>query len=308
MTEEEAKIFGSAMCLPEEMAEATDFVAEEAINVDFSKPLPSSFSLGKWIYKTSNQWSLGACTSLWTSHSVQVLAVRKNWIEPTDSNIITIKRKDLWKKMWHDTEKYDGWDYVETAVRTALKEWIICEEDWKTYKFDWYAHWTWDSSEYDKDINEIKHYIYNNNPIVWCIRWDSNMWREMTKWEIVTNPKTTTGWHCIALVGYDESGFWFINSWTPNDWKGLKSRFHVTYDMMKKLSAKFNFRYWVLYNKEDERKSPEYLKRKNAALVILQYLKKAYDGEPQEVKEAIVILSKALRKNYSELNSELPIK
>lgn len=295
------------LTLPEDFVEATDFKAEEAIKIDFNAKLPASLSLGKWIYKTANQWSLWSCTSLWTTHSAQILAVRKNWVEPTNWNIITLIWKDLWKKMWHDTEKYDGWDYVETAVRTALHEWILCEEDWKVYKFDWYAHWTWDSSEYDKDINEIKHYLYNNNPIVWCVRWDTNMRREMVKWEIITNPKTTTQWHCIALVWYDESGFWFINSWSANDAEKRKSRFHVTYDMMKKLASKFNFRYWVLYNKEDAAKDPEYLKRKNSMLVILQYLKKTYNQEPQEVKDAIVGFSQKIRKAYPEINQDLPL-
>jgi hypothetical protein len=41
--------------LPEDMAEATDFQAEEAIKIDKTIKLPSSYSLGKWIYKTSNQ-------------------------------------------------------------------------------------------------------------------------------------------------------------------------------------------------------------------------------------------------------------
>jgi hypothetical protein len=43
------------LTLPEDMVEATDFKAEDAIKLDMSVKLPEFFSLGKWIYKTSNQ-------------------------------------------------------------------------------------------------------------------------------------------------------------------------------------------------------------------------------------------------------------
>ncbi len=76
---------------------------------------------------------------------------------------------------------------------------------------------------------------------------------------------------------------------------------------MKKLSAKFNRRYWVLYIKEDANKDPEYLKRKNRALVVLQALKKIYPEENVKVKVWIETLSKALRSTYPELNDELPL-
>lgn len=306
-TDEQLKAFEWCLTLPAEFVEATDFKAEEAIKVDFNKSIPASFSLWKWIYKTSNQWALWSCTAMGTTHWVQILIVQKNWKEPTDSNIFTPEWKDLWGKMWHSTEKYDGWDYVETAVRTAFKQGIYISENWTLAKFDGYAYWDWDSSEYDKDINMMKHYLYEWHPIVWCVRWDSQMWREMTKWEIVSNPKSPTWWHCIALVWYDESWFWFINSWSPNDANKRKSRFHVSYDMMKKLWPKFNFRYWILYVNEDAKIDPEYLKRKNWALVVLQYFKKVYDNEPIQVKDAIVVLSKALRDVYPEINKELPL-
>ena len=55
LTDEEVRAYEGALTLPEDMAEATDFKAEEAIKLDKSVKLPESFSLGKWIYKTSNQ-------------------------------------------------------------------------------------------------------------------------------------------------------------------------------------------------------------------------------------------------------------
>lgn len=59
--------------------------------------------------------------------------------------------------------------------------------------------------------------------------------------------------------------------------------------------------------KEDEAKSAEYLKLKNANLVVLQALKKYYDQEPNSVRQAIVTLSQAMRKEFPELNEEIPL-
>lgn len=304
LTEEDVRAIEWALTLPEDMAEATDFEASEAIKINKNVKLPSSFSLWKWIYKTSNQWNLWACTSLGTSHWVQILNVKKGWIEPTTKNIITPKRKDLWAKMWHSTTQYDWGDYVEKAVSTALKEWILIEENWELARFDAYATDSWDRN--DASIEMMKRYLYAWCPIVWSIRWNKQTWTEMTKWQITTTDYTPTWWHCIALVWRDESWMRFVNSWSTNDWKWLKSRFHIPYNVMKQLWSKLNYRYWVLYIKEDAKLDPEYLKRKNTAKLVLEVLKKQYNWEPQKVKEAIVILSSALRNAYPELNKELP--
>lgn len=305
LTEEEIRAFEGALTLPEDMAEATDFEATEAIKVDYSVKLPEFFSLWKWIYKTSNQGSLGACTSLGTTHGVQILQVKKGGVEPTTKNIITPQWRDLWAKMWHSTTKYDGWDYVEKAVNTALKEWILIEENWQLAKFDAYATWDWDRT--DKTIDLMKRYLYQGCPIIWCVRWDKTTWNEMSAWEVKTVPTTPTGWHCIALVGWDANGFWFVNSWTPNDDKKLKSRFYISFKTLKAFGSKFNYRYWVLYIKEDAKKDPEYLKLKNINLTVLQVLKKYYNQEPNSVKQAIVTLSQAMRKEFPELNEDLPL-
>lgn len=305
LTEEDIRAIEWALTLPEDMAEATDFDATEAIKLDMSVKLPEFFSLGKWIYKTSNQWSLGACTSLWTTHWVQILNVKKNWVEPTDKNIITPDWKDLWGKMWHSTTKYDGWDYVEKAVNTALKEWIYIQENWELAKFDAYATWAW--NRLDIDIDLMKRYLYAWCPIVWCVRWDKTTWNEMSAWEVKTVPASPTWGHCIALVGWDAWGFWFVNSWTPNDDRKLKSRFYISFKTLKAFGSKFNYRYWVLYIKEDAKKDPEYLKLKNINLTVLQALKKYYNDEPSSVKQAIVTLSQAMRKEFPELNEDLPL-
>lgn len=307
LTEEELRAYWSALTLPEDMAEATDFIAEEAIKLDLSIKLPEFFSLWEWIYETSNQWAIGSCTAMWTSHATQILNVKKWWIKPTNSNILTPDWKDLWSKMWHSTTKYDGWDYVEKAVSTALKEWILVKEDGSLAKFDGYAYGEWErKNNYNDSIDMMKRYIYNWNPIVWCVRWAKVTWNEMSAGEVKTSDYSATGWHCIALVGWDANGFWFINSRSPNDANKRKSRFYISFDVMRKLDSKFNYRYRVLYIKQDAKKDPEYLKRKNSALLVLQALKKTYNSEPADVQNAIVVLSNSLRKAYPEINTELP--
>ena len=291
------------LTLPEDMAEATDFKAEEAIELDYSVKLPEFFSLWEWIYETSNQWSLGSCTAMWTSHSTQILNVKKWWVKPTNKNIITPDRHDLRSKMWHSTTVYDGWDYVEKAVSTALKQWIKTVEKWDEVKFDWYATQDWTKD--DAWLELMKRYLYKWCPIVWCVRWDKKMWNEMSAWEVKTVPTQPTGWHCIALVWWDAHWFWFINSWNPNDANKRKSRFYVSNAIMKKLN--FNFRYWILYIKEDAKLDPAYLKLKNVNLVVLQALKKYYNDEPTSVQQAIVTLSQAIRKEFPEINKDLPL-
>lgn len=69
-----------------------------------------------------------------------------------------------------------------------------------------------------------------------------------------------------------------------------------------------NWRYRPLFKKEQAKKDPEYIKRKNTAVLVLSVLKKQYDNEPAAVKEAIVKLSQEYRKAYSEINEELPLK
>jgi len=291
------------LTLPEDMAEATDFKAEEAVELDYSIKLPEFFSLGEWIYETSNQWSLGSCTAMWTSHSTQILNVKKLWVKPTNKNILTPDRHDLWGKMWHSTTSYDGWDYVEKAVSTALKQWIKTVEKWDLVKFDWYATQDWTKD--DKWLELLKRYIYKWCPIVWCVKGDKKMRNEMSAWEVKTVPTEPTSWHCIALVWWDKNWFWFINSWRPNDANKRKSRFYVSNSIMKKL--KFNYRYWVLYIKEDAKIDPERLKKINVYTAVLEVLKKYYNTEASNVQQWVVSLSQALRKEYPEINKKLPL-
>lgn len=306
LTEEELNAMQSALTLPSDLAEATDFEASEAVELDMKIKLPDFFSLGEWIYETQNQWSIWSCTAMGTSHSTQILLVKKDWIKPTTNNIYTPDWKDLWRKMWHNPEKYEWGDYVEKAVETALKEWILVKETGKVWKFDAYAvdyRRKWE----DDVIDKMKRYLYKWCPIVWCVRWNSTTWNEMKQGEVKTVPTSDTGGHCIALVGWWANWFWFINSWAPNDSDKRKSRFFISFDTMRKMSTRFNWRYWVLYNKEEAKLDPEYLKRKNRAGEVIKELKKIYAEEGSEIKNAIGALSKLLRARFPELNKEVPV-
>jgi hypothetical protein len=52
---------------------------------------------------------------------------------------------------------------------------------------------------------------------------------------------------------------------------------------MKKIA--FNWRYWILYIKEDAKIDPERLKKINVYTVVLETLKKYYNEESPAVKQ-----------------------
>lgn len=295
------------LTLPKDMCDERDYKAEEAIKIDPQRELPETFSLGKWIWKTNYQWSIGSCTANSTSHGVQVLAVAKWGTLPQDDNIVTPDWKDLWKKMGHNPEKYEGWDYVEKAVETAYKEWILCTENWSLIKFDAYCTMNWDGS--DQCIDMMKRYLFNTNPIIWCMQGNQSVWKQLsdgqlTKWIKLWD---STWWHAVCLVGWDKQWFRFVNSRLTNDWLKRKSRFHVPYNVLKTYRTMWNWRMWILYSKWDAFKDPDYLRRKWQALIILKALRKIYDEESRPIKNKIVDLSVALRDEYPELNDEYPV-
>lgn len=295
------------LALPKEMVDMRDFKAEEAIKVNMDVELPESFSLGKWIRETNYQWSIWSCTANSTSHWVQILAVAK-WGEiPLDRNIITPNWKDLWSKMWHNPEKYDGGDYVERAVDIALKEGICALENWDLIKFDAYCTMDWDGTS--KCIDMMKRYLYQTNPIIRCMRGDKSIWNQLSFGQLMKwiKPSESTWGHAICLVGWDRDGLRFVNSWLTNDGLKRKSRFHVPYSILKLHSNLFNWRMWILYSEMEAKKDPEYLKRKNSALLVLKALRKHYPDEDLNVKKAIEWLSSAYRKAYPEINDEFPV-
>jgi len=296
------------LTLSEDMMDARDFKVEEAIYLDPYVELPKSFSLWKRIRTTNYQNGRWSCTANSTSHGVQILNVKKKWIVPINDNIITPDRKDLRKNMGHDiNDKDDSWDYVEKAVSTALKSWIRTLEG-VVAQFDAYAYGQRAPDE--KSIETMKRYLYSWKPIVWCLRWNRITRNELTKGQLKTFiPAGERTWgHAICLVWWDEGGFRFVNSRSTNDGKWYKSRFYVTYADMIKCASMFNRRYWIVYNKEDAKKDPEYLRQKANTGEAIKGLKKIYPDANPIVQNMIENLSKQLRKQFPELDDEIPIK
>ena len=61
------------------------------------------------------------------------------------------------------------------------------------------------------------------------------------------------------------------------------------------------------FKKEQAKKDPEYIKRKNIYVAVITALKKTYPNESPDMQQAIEAFSKICRSTYEELNSELPL-
>lgn len=295
------------LTLSEDMMDSRDFKAEEVFQLDYSIELPKSFSLGERVYKTNYQNWWGSCTSNATAHWVQVLKVKEKGIKPVDTNLITPMWKDLWKNMGHNLDdKNDSGDYVEKAINTALKFWIKTEEG-GIVNFDGYCYES--REETDEAIDKMKRYLYQGCPIAWCLRGNQTTWNELSKGQLksVIAAKDRTGGHAICLVGWDEWWFWFLNSWKTNDGINHKSRFYVPYLFLKKANWMFNWRYRPLFLQEQVPTDPAYLKRKNTYVEVLRWLKKTYPEETPEIQKAIENLSQLVRRDYPEVNEDLPL-
>ena len=295
------------LTLSEDMMDSRDFKAEEVIQLDYSLELPKHFSLGERIYKTNYQNGWWSCTSNATSHGYQVLKVEEKWVKPTDGNIITPDWKDLWTNMWHDlNDKNDSGDYVEKAINTALKYWIKTEE-WGVVNIDGYTYQDWTAD--DKWIELLKRYLYEWFPIVRCLRGNATTWKELSAGQIksVIQIKDRNWGHAVCLVGWDEWWFWFVNSWKTNDGKWFKSRFYVPYQFLKMCQWMFNWRYRPLFIKGLIQKDPKYILRKNRYIAALKEIKSNYPEEKPEIQKAIENFSQVIRKNYPEIDKELPL-
>ena len=207
----------------------------------WSTDLPESFSLWQYIPYTHNQGKLGSCTAMGTNVSMEI----QNTVEYKEYK--ELMWETLWAKMGHSLDKYDGWDEIVKALWSAITDWIIGVDE-NVYKADFYSYDQWAISS---DL-KIKQTLYKWLPILLIIQWNSKIWSEMILWEVKTTDYKATGWHCIALVGWDEWWYWFLNSRSPNDKEKKKSRFYITYDNLWKLfdNRKLWWRYFILTDKK----------------------------------------------------------
>lgn len=206
--------------------------------------LPDSFSLWVFIGETLNQWKLGSCTAMGTTHSMMI----QNTIE--HDRKIVLDWKYLWGEiMGHSITKHDGGDYVENALKGAM-QWIKELGSNNIFKAEWFAY----TQRANSSNLLIKQTLFETKkPIVMAVQWNSKMWAEMTLWEIKAIPTKTTGGHCIIIVAYDEWGIRCLNSRQSNDKEKKKSRFFISWDMIRKLvnARLLWWRYWILFDMKD---------------------------------------------------------
>lgn len=218
----------------ESMYDQRDFQASAVVDLP-KTDLPKAYSLGRFVAKTNYQNGWGSCTANSTCHALQTLAVMQEFGEQNQENKLTPDWRDLWTKMGHDlNDKNDSGDYIETAIKTAIKGVKILENgeerSFKGYSFQSYT-------PDEESFELIKKYLYNGHPLQRAIQGNRTTWNEMQAGEVKTiiPGGARTGGHAICCVGYDEGGLWFLNSWIPNDSKGMKSRFYISFETLKKM-------------------------------------------------------------------------
>ena len=259
-----------------------DFMVGNVVkNLDKIQPV-NSFMRG--ISETYPQWKLGSCTAMATTHSMKI----QNELEYNRK--IFLDRKHLWKNMWHSLTKYDGWDSVENALKTALKngiEWLL---DWKVvnFKADCYGYWLRD--------NRTK--ALQLFPLITVIKWNANTRKEMILWEVKTVWKFR-GWHAIVIAGYDVGYVYFYNSfWDAVTKKGI-SNFKISrpnFEVMLK-NGMINWRYFTLIDKKELK---DYAVEIELSKQILAPAKKLYEIWDKETKEYFenIWLGKYLESKY----------
>jgi len=306
--EHEIPLNPGCLMLDENMADQRDFMVWEV--TDLPVTIPSSYSLGMFVATTNYQNGWGSCTSCATSHSLQIDKVKEmtGATAQIPDNVVTMDWKDNWVKMWHDlNNKNDSGDYVENAVKTAVDKGIL-GSDGKTYKMKAYTYDTFGIT--DEMIDKMKKTLYKGIPLIFAIQGSSKTWNEMTAGEVKTliPVKERSGGHCVCCVGYDENGFWFLNSWMANDSAKKKSRFYVSIATMKNIYSMFNWRYFCLIPEDKVVIDVDYLKEKNNMVLVLKALKSIYAGTKFETtKRAIEQFSSSVRSIYPEINTDLPV-
>ncbi len=210
------------------------------------KKLPKKVDLTERLKKTYIQSPYNSCTAAALTH----LHVIQNIFDFNDSEI-DMDWKDLRTNMGHDlNNSKEWWDYLEHALKTLNKKWLAwTDPNWRDIKFklDSYAYHSSD------DNNLIKYFISKGHPLYCAFLGTKQVYREMKKGRLTTviTRWEHTGWHCLAITGYDEDDIIITNSWTPVKW--LKSTFRMSWEQFNKAKASwmFNWRYWIVYDRKD---------------------------------------------------------
>ena len=252
---------------------------------NFDKLTPPN-ELMRGISETYYQKNLWACTSFATNHSV------KSQNEKEYKRQIKLNERFLRAKMGHSLIKYDGWDSVEKAVKTALQYWIEWELDWEPYLFKSDLRW------YGK--RDSRKQALMILPLIVVIKWNNKTWEEMLDWEVKTIWKYKD-WHAILLAWYDQNYVYFYNSFGDKINKNGISNFKMSKENFEKAISKttsmINWRWFGLVDKKD---LIDYAKQIELSKQIISPLKKLYDIWDQEIREYLeeIWLTKKLENKY----------
>lgn len=221
--------------------------------------------LMRGISETYNQWSLGSCTAMATTHGM------KCQNEQEYKREIFLDWKDLWSKAGHSITKYDGGDSIERIVKLVLKQGIKGSVDGVEKLF------SADARCYGKRDNWRK--ALHLTPLITAMKGDKNTWSEMTKWEVVTMVSNSALSHAVLIGWFDANYVYFYNSW------GGKTvcTFKMTIANFEKGIAcgMINWRWFGILDKDELN---EFAKEKELSKQLIACAKKLYDIGDAETK------------------------
>lgn len=186
------EVYGGAIDRPE----ATDYIDDEIVGaVDGVLPLEI-----KWKTKADNQGNSQMCTTFATYHVGRILNEIEHQME------LKGKPEKGWELQGEFGTRIKGGDYVQTALKSIVKNGLICENG--TYQIEGYA-------SVKKD--NLRQRLAQGFPIITSMDVTStNMKKAKLGIWGGKDGKVVTG-HAIALVGYCEGYYWALNSYGP-DW------------------------------------------------------------------------------------------
>lgn len=193
----------------------------------------------KWNIPILDQGREGACTGF-------ALATVAHYLLTKRYGLKNLTQVSPWM-LYAMAKRYDEWpgeDYEGSSARGAMKAWHkhgVCSD----------RIWTHRSGKVKRDLNDSQasdaaqrplgaYYRVNHKDLVamhsaiaevgvlYATGLVHEGWEQIGSDGVIPLKKTIRGGHAFALVGYDERGFWFQNSW-GNSW-GKNGFALITYD------------------------------------------------------------------------------
>jgi len=166
----------------------------------------------KMMTKADDQGNTNHCTTYGTYHVGRIL----NEIERQMHNdYLHGKPEEGWKlQLAYGTGSEEDGDYVQTALKSIVKNGLICNEG--TFTIDKYARIM---------HKDIRYYIAKGYPIITSADVTKTNFKSLTfahnkgVWSGIDGP--VVGGHCFAIIGFKEGYLWALNSW-GDDWGYFK--------------------------------------------------------------------------------------